>query len=95
MINDLAYNHKEDGREAVVDGQLSIRFPKTKPSEVIVMEKSGEDGPEGTVSGRDPKGPSVHTLSGIHAGFELQDAFEGGSGRINQDLRPGQPLATL
>ena len=30
MINDLAYNHKEDGREAVIDGQLSIRFPKTK-----------------------------------------------------------------
>ena len=44
-----------------------------------MMEKSEEDGPEGTVSARDPKGPSVHMLSGIHAGFELQDAFEGGS----------------
>ena len=79
MINDLAYNHKEDGRETVIDGQLSISFPKTKAGEVIVMEKSGEEGPEGTVTGRDPKGPSVHMPSGIHGAFELPDAFEGGS----------------
>lgn len=79
MINDLAYNHKEDGREAVIDGQLSIRFLKTKAGEVIVMEKSGEEGPEGTVSETDPKGPSVHMPSRIHGGFELRDAFEGGS----------------
>ena len=41
MISDLAYNHKEDGRETIIDGQLSIHFPKTKAGEVIVMEKSG------------------------------------------------------
>jgi len=86
MINDLAYNHKEDGMETVIEGQfysygklISISFPKTKAGEVIVMEKSGEEGPEGTVTGRDPKGPSVHMPSGIHGAFELPDAFEGGS----------------
>lgn len=54
MTNNLAYSHKQDWRETLTDGQLLIRFLKTKADEVIVTKKSGEEGPEGTVTRRDP-----------------------------------------
>ena len=102
MINDLAYNHKEDGMETVIEGQfysygklISISFPKTKAGEVIVMEKSGEEGPEGTVTGRE-----AHLFTCLVGSMELlnsQMLLRVGvrPGRINQDLRPGKPLPRL